>query len=93
MEKEIDSVFLITNYGFIRVKLSDVLKRRNISINRLATKSHVSYAVAKKWCGGKMAKIDADVLARFCHVLKCNVSDILEFVPQKETVGEGSEIK
>lgn len=63
MEKEIDSVFLITNYGYIRVKLSDVLKRRNISINRLATKSHVSYAVAKKWCGGRMAKIDADVLA------------------------------
>ncbi len=93
MEKDVDSVFLIANYGYVRVKLSDVLKSRNISINGLAKRSNVSYAVVKKWCSGIMAKIDTDVLARFCHVLKCNVSDILEFVPEKETVGENSEIE
>lgn len=83
MNKEIDSVFLLKDYGYVRMKLDVLLKERGITVNRLATESYVSYAVAKKWCTGRMAKIDVDVLARFCHVLKCAVGDILEFVPQR----------
>lgn len=88
MEKDLDSILLIKDYGYVRVKLGDLLKRKGISINRLATESYVSYAVAKKWCNGGMAKLDADVLARFCHVLKCDIGDILEFVPKKENADE-----
>ena len=89
MANEMDSVFLLKDYGYVRMKLGDLLKERGITINRLATESYVSYAVAKKWCNGGMAKIDADVLARFCHVLKCDIGDILEFVPKKDCADEG----
>lgn len=47
--------------------------------------SQVNYAVVKRWCSnGRLEKLDAGVLAHFCYVLKCDLGEIMEFVPSPE---------
>lgn len=84
MAKELNSDLLLTDYGYIRIKLDSVLKERGITVYHLSKMSQVNYAVVRRWCSGdRLEKLDADVLARFCHVLKCDLDTILEFVPQE----------
>ena len=78
MQKE-NSVVLIKNYGKISLKLKEIMDRRNISRNYLARAAHTRFEVIDKWYENNVEKIDADVLARICYVLKCRISDIIEY--------------
>ena len=79
---ETQSVVLIQNYGRVRIKLRQVMDARGISRNRLARMVNARYEVIDKWYQGSLEKIDADILARICFVLHCQVKDILEYVEQ-----------
>ncbi len=79
---ETQSVVLIQNYGRVRIKLRQVMDARGISRNRLARMVNTRYEVIDKWYQGSLEKIDADILARICFVLHCQVKDILEYVEQ-----------
>lgn len=37
------------------------------------------FEVIDKWCKGSVERIDADILARLCYVLECNVEDIVTY--------------
>ena len=63
--KDTPMVVTMKDYGKIYIKLNELLEEQELTRN--------------KWCGGKMEKIDADILARICYVLDCNVGDILEY--------------
>jgi len=73
------SVMLIKDYGRIRIKLKDMMDERNITRNSLARAANTRFEVIDKWYRNQVEKIDADVLARICYVLKCEVSDIIEY--------------
>lgn len=79
---ETQSVVLMQNYGRVRIKLRQVMDARGISRNRLARMVNTRYEVIDKWYQGSLEKIDADILARICFVLRCQVKDILEYVEQ-----------
>ena len=79
---ETQSVVLIQNYGRVRIKLRQVMDARGISRNLLARMVNTRYEVIDKWYQGSLEKIDADILARICFVLHCQVKDILEYVEQ-----------
>jgi len=74
-----DSIVLIKNYGKINLKLKEVMQSRNITRNYLARAVHTRFEVIDKWYENDVEKIDADVLARICFVLKCPVSDLIEY--------------
>ena len=74
-----DSIVLIKDYGKINLKLKDILASRNITRNYLARAIHTRFEVIDKWYENNVEKIDADILARICYVLKCQVSDIVEY--------------
>lgn len=72
-------------YGQIVVKLSEVMERRNITRNRLATLIGVKYAVVDRYYKGKqIALVDLDFLAKVCYVLDCRVEDLLEYQKPEE---------
>lgn len=66
-------------YGHIRLHLREILDVRNISRNELARAIGARFEVVDKWYAGDVSRIDADILARICYVLDCQVQDILTY--------------
>lgn len=66
-------------YGHICLHLREILDSRKIARNELARAIGTRFEVIGKWYDGDVSRIDADVLARICCVLDCQVQDILTY--------------
>ena len=67
--------------GYYLFKLEDILKKRNISINKLMRETNTDYKVIKRIKTGDLSKMDITVLARLCDFLDCKLYDIVEYIP------------
>lgn len=65
--------------GYYVFKLKEVLKKRNISINKLMRDTNTDFKVIKRIMNGDTIRIDISVLARLCYYLECDITDILEY--------------
>lgn len=65
--------------GYYEFNLDDLLKSRNISINKLMRDTNTDFKVIKRIMDGEVTRIDITVLARFCDYLKCNIEDIINY--------------
>ena len=79
--KELRSVVNLSSYGKISVHLKELMEQRGITRYRLAKLADTRFEVVEKWCSGTVERIDADVLARFCYILDCNITDIIQYEP------------
>lgn len=77
--KELRSVVNLGTYGNISIHLKEMIERRGITRYRLAKLADTRFEVVEKWCSGTVERIDSDVLARFCYILDCNISDIIRY--------------
>ena len=66
--------------GQVILKVDKLLKQYNMSKSKLAREAKIQYKQAKSYCDNEMQKVDLVILARICHTLKCNISDILEYI-------------
>ena len=78
--KDYNSVLVMKDYGKIVIKLDKIMDDQNITRNKLASLTDVRFEVIDRLYRGNLERIDLDILARVCFVLKCEVKDILEFV-------------
>ena len=76
---EVRGIVNINSYGQITFHLKDLLEKRGITRYRLAKLADTRFEVVEKWCSGTVARIDADVLARFCYILNCEITDIIKY--------------
>ena len=76
---ELRSVVNINSYGKISVHLKELIDQKGITRYRLAKLADTRFEVVEKWCSGTVERIDTDVLARFCYILDCNISDIIQY--------------
>lgn len=60
-------------------KLEDILKQKNISINKLMRETNTDFKVLKRMMTGELVRFDIFVMARLCDYLDCNISDIIEY--------------
>ncbi|MBQ7975808.1 MAG: helix-turn-helix transcriptional regulator [Clostridia bacterium] len=58
------------------------MDENNINRNALARRVNTRFEVIDKWYRNDVEKIDLDILARICFVLKCEVKDILNYESQ-----------
>lgn len=73
-------------YGRIKVKLAELLTKKGVTRNRLATLTGVKYHIIDKYYKGKLVqRADLDFLAKVCYALDCKVEDILEYEAPEET--------
>ncbi len=69
-------------YGYIRVKLADVMHDRGITRNRLRKITGIKYDVITRYYKGEcIERADLDFLAKVCFVLNCKIEDLLEYIP------------
>lgn len=74
-------ILQVKEYGSVEISLRPLMEARGITRNRLARLIDTRYEVVDKWYHGRVERIDADILARLCYVLECDVSDIIRYVP------------
>lgn len=75
----IKPIVTICDYGKIIIKLRQVMDEKGITRNQLSKLTNTRFEVVNKWYNGSVERIDADILARFCFTLDCDVSSIIEY--------------
>ena len=84
-EKDIKPIIYEIQYGYIKIKLDKLMKNKNLSIYDLSTKANIRYQTLQALLKNESTRIDFEVLARLCYSLDCNVEDIIEYMPNKES--------
>ncbi len=70
--------------GYYNFKLDELLKEKNISINKLIRDTNTDFKVLKRMLTGELVRFDIFVLARLCDYFNCKITDIIEYVPNKK---------
>ena len=73
------------DYGYIRIKLDELIKKQSISISKLAFRSETQRTQLKAYLHGDIMRVDLAVLSRLCYALQCDLSDILEYIPPNKS--------
>ena len=68
-------------YGYIRIKLKELIDEKGISKNKLAHRAEMQRTQLNQYCNNQVTRLDTYVLARLCTALDCKIEDLLEFVP------------
>lgn len=71
-------------YGTIRIKLDELIRKAGISKNKLSHRAEMQRSQINHYCNNDITRLDTDVLARICTVLDCRIEDLLEFVPPEK---------
>lgn len=74
-----ESVLTVKDYGKINICLKELMDKKKMKRNTLASLVGTRFEVIKKWYDGDVEKLDLDVLARVCYVLGCEPSDIIKY--------------
>ncbi len=69
--------------GYYNFKLDELLKEKKISINQLIRDTNTDFKVLKRMLTGELVRFDIFVLARLCDYFNCKITDIIEYVPNK----------
>ena len=77
--EQLRSVVNLSSYGNISIHLKELIEEKGITRYRLAKLADTRFEVIEKWCAGTVERIDSDMLARFCYILDCSVSDIIRY--------------
>ena len=70
--------------GYYLFKLENLLKSRNISINKVMRDTNTDFKVLKRLMNGEIVRIDIIVLARLCDYLNCSINDLVEYHPNQK---------
>lgn len=68
-------------YGYIKIKLNELIQANNISKNKLSHRAELQRTQINQYCNNTVTRLDTAVLARICSTLNCKIEDLLEFIP------------
>lgn len=71
--------------GMIVIKIEDILNEKKISKNQICFDLRIQRGQFNKYCRGDMQRLDVNLLCRICNYLKCDLSDIIQYIPSEET--------
>ena len=67
----------------IRIKLSDLLGKHKMSQKALSNLTNIRPATISKKYYEESKRLDIEQLNSICNVFKCEISDLLEFIPDE----------
>ena len=66
--------------GYYLFKLEDLLKEKNVSINKVRRDTNTDFKVLKRLMTGELLRFDIYVVARLCEYFNCQITDIIEYI-------------
>ena len=72
-------------FGTIKIHLDELMKQRNISINKLSFGAEMQRTQLKKYCKNEVQRLDIAVLSRLCYALECDLHDLIEYIPPEKS--------
>lgn len=67
------------NNSGIKFKLSDLLKEKGYTKNKLCVRCNLRFETVQGYCLGNISRVDLYVLAAICKELDCKIQDIMEY--------------
>ena len=71
-------------FGTIKIHLDKLMKERNISINKLSFRAEMQRTQLKKYYRNEVQRLDIAVLSRLCFALKCDLHELIEYIPPEK---------
>lgn len=68
----------------IVIKLKKLLSERGLSKIQLSNMASLNLNQINKYCNNDVKRLDIDVLARLCYVLKCELGELVEYEKDEE---------
>ena len=68
-------------YGNIRIKLSEIMEAKNVSMNQLSFRTEMQRTQLRNYRDNKIQRLDIDILKRICYVLECDLHELIEYTP------------
>lgn len=69
----------------IKIKLSDLLGKNKMSQKALADATNIRPATISKMYYEECKRLDVAQLNNICSVFNCEISDLLEYIPDKKS--------
>lgn len=66
-----------TNFGVVKNNIKELMDEKNISIYLMSKLINTKYDVIKAYYNDELYLYSREILAKFCYVLDCNISDIV----------------
>lgn len=70
-------IYYEINYGVIRNNLKELMDQKHISIYTMSKLTNTKYEVVKAYYNDNLYQYSKEILAKFCYILDCNISDII----------------
>ena len=67
--------------GTIRLTLDKALKKKSVTRYWLSQQTNIKFQTIDKYYKNKVVRYDSYILARICDCLACDISDIIEYIP------------
>lgn len=74
----------VEEHSKIIFKLASLMRERGYSKNKLCVEAGLRFETIQGYYNGTISRIDLYVLSQICKVLKCNVQDIIEYIPDNK---------
>lgn len=71
-------------FGTVNVRLRELLEQSGLSKNKFAQRAELQRTQLNHYYNNTVTRLDTDVLARMCTVLRCSIGELLEFVPPED---------
>lgn len=62
----------------IEIDLENLLKKKNVSKNKVCEACGMQRTQFNNYCKGKITRVDLSILAKLCDCLDCTPNDILK---------------
>ena len=79
-----DRIYTERAVFMIKLTIDKYLQKHNITRYELAKRTDVKFQTIDRYYKNRVVRYDAYILDRICTALKCNLSDIIEYVKDEE---------
>lgn len=73
-------------FGKVTLNLENIIKEKGISKTQLSYRAEISHTQINRFCKNDVARIDLNTMARLCHILQCDISDLLRYEPAQNDI-------